>query len=146
MPRIETRPQEMPVGRFGFPATIAADVATTVRKFRFRVSLSFEAIVHDPGCLKARMRLAGRGKTIGPMNEKRNAPRRRILKAGTISFGAAAGIDCVVRNLSETGALLAVESSVGVPNTFTLVVLSEKLKRKVEVKWRRARSIGVAFA
>jgi hypothetical protein len=79
------------------------------------------------------------------MEEKRRVPRRRVLKAGTISFGLAAGIDCVVRNISDKGALLMVESSVGIPNRFTLVIRADSLKRDALVKWRRARSIGVEF-
>jgi hypothetical protein len=35
----------------------------------------------------------------------RIAPRRRILKAGSIQFGGGS-IDCTIRNLSETGAAL----------------------------------------
>lgn len=81
----------------------------------------------------------------GQADEKRRGPRRRVLKAGTISFGIAAGIDCVVKNISDTGALLAVESAVGIPNRFTLVIPADSLKREALVKWRRARSIGVAF-
>ena len=43
------------------------------------------------------------------MAEKRCDPRMRVLKAGTIAFGAAA-IDCAVRNVTASGALLEVES------------------------------------
>jgi hypothetical protein len=38
-------------------------------------------------------------------DEHRIAPRRRVLKAGSISFGGGA-IDCTVRNISDTGAAL----------------------------------------
>jgi hypothetical protein len=48
------------------------------------------------------------------------------MKAGTISFGLAAGIDCVVKNISETGSLLAAESAVGIPNRFTLAARSAR--------------------
>jgi hypothetical protein len=37
------------------------------------------------------------------MNESRIAPRQRILKAGTISFGGGA-VDCTIRNISKTDA------------------------------------------
>ena len=46
-------------------------------------------------------------------DEHRIAPRRRLLKAGRISFGGGAAIDCTIRNLSETGAALEVTSPVG---------------------------------
>jgi hypothetical protein len=34
------------------------------------------------------------------MDEHRNAPRHRVLKAGTIGFGGSA-INCMVRNISD---------------------------------------------
>lgn len=55
------------------------------------------------------------------MVETRSAPRHRVLKAGTIEFGGGA-IDCVVRNLSATGAALEISSQVGIPEKFALVV------------------------
>jgi len=45
--------------------------------------------------------------TTKRMDETRRAPRRRVLKAGSITVGGGA-IDCVVRNLSATGAALQV--------------------------------------
>lgn len=78
------------------------------------------------------------------MNEHRVAPRRRVLKAGTISFGGGA-IDCTVRNISETGAALEVVTPMYIPDRFTLLVQSDQLKRPCHIVWRRERRIGVAF-
>jgi hypothetical protein len=78
------------------------------------------------------------------MNEHRAAPRHRILKAGTISFGGGA-IDCTVRNLSETGAALEVVTPLFIPDRFTLIVQSEQLKRPCHVVWRKEKRMGVAF-
>jgi hypothetical protein len=58
------------------------------------------------------------------MDEHRAAPRHRILKAGTISFGGGA-IDCTVRNLSATGAALEVVTPLFIPDRFTLIIQSE---------------------
>ena len=44
------------------------------------------------------------------MDEKRKLPRHRTLKAGSITFNRASGIDCRVRNLSAAGACLEVAS------------------------------------
>ena len=63
------------------------------------------------------------------MDESRIAPRRRMLKAGTIEFGGG-GIDCIVRNLSETGAALEVVTPLFIPDRFTLFVLSDQFKRE----------------
>ena len=78
------------------------------------------------------------------MDEHRVAARHRVLKAGTISFGGD-GIDCTVRNLSETGAALEVVTPLFIPDRFTLIVPTDQLKRPCHVVWRREKRIGVAF-
>jgi hypothetical protein len=77
------------------------------------------------------------------MEETRIAPRRRILKAATIESGG--GIECHVKNLSDTGAALEILSPLYVPDNFTLVVPSDQLRRRCHVVWRKARRVGVAF-
>jgi hypothetical protein len=79
------------------------------------------------------------------MNERRVTPRQRTLKAGTISFNRAAGIDCTVRNLSDIGASLEVENPLGIPDNFTLVISKDDLKRPCHIVWRSAKRIGVRF-
>jgi PilZ domain len=74
----------------------------------------------------------------------RIAPRHRVLKAGTIEFGGG-GIDCTVRNVSDTGAALEVTSPVGIPERFTLVVPQDNIAKPCRVMWRKEKRIGVAF-
>ena len=81
---------------------------------------------------------------MGLMEEKRIARRNRVLKAGTVEFGGGA-IDCTVRNVSETGAAIEVVSPLYIPDRFTLVVQTEKLKRHCRVVWRKEKRIGVTF-
>jgi PilZ domain len=78
------------------------------------------------------------------MVETRSAPRHRVLKAGTIKFGGMT-IDCVVRNLSSTGAALEVSSKVGMPENFTLVLSGDGLKLSCRTVWRGEYRIGVVF-
>ena len=78
------------------------------------------------------------------MSEHRVAPRKRVLKAGVIEFGGG-GIDCTVRNLSDTGAALSVESPVGIPTEFNLVVASDEISRMCRVVWRKENRIGISF-
>ena len=77
--------------------------------------------------------------------DKRGAPRLRTLKGGSIQFGPSAAIDCVIKNMSETGAALEVETPVGIPNDFTLLIKPEFIKRNCRVAWRSAKRIGVLF-
>jgi hypothetical protein len=78
------------------------------------------------------------------MSETRIAPRKRVLKAGTIEFGGGA-IDCTIRNISETGAALEVVSPLYIPDRFTLFVQTGQLKRPCRIVWRKAKRIGVVF-
>lgn len=79
------------------------------------------------------------------MTDNRTDQRMRTYKAGTISFNRAAGIDCLVRNMSKTGALLEIESPFGIPDDFTLVIKPEYLKRDCHIAWRKEKRIGVRF-
>jgi hypothetical protein len=80
------------------------------------------------------------------MDENRQNQRQRTFKGGTISFGlAAASIDCVIKNISATGGCLEVESPVGIPDDFTLVIKPDYFKRACKVVWCKARKIGVRF-
>jgi hypothetical protein len=80
------------------------------------------------------------------MDERRKVPRLRTLKAGSISFNRASGIDCRVRNLTGTGACLEVASQIGIPDDFVLVIEHDHLKQPCHVIWRTATRMGVEFS
>ncbi len=77
--------------------------------------------------------------------EHRINPRLRTIKGGSILFGFAPAIDCVIRNMSQTGAMLAVEATVSIPDHFTLLIKPELIKRECQVVWRKTDGIGVRF-
>jgi hypothetical protein len=79
------------------------------------------------------------------MDEKRKVQRYRTLKAGSITFNRAGGIDCRVRNLSPAGACLEVASQVGIPDDFMLMIQTDHLKASCHVIWRTATRMGVEF-
>ena len=62
------------------------------------------------------------------LENNRAAPRHRVLKSGSIDFNGGV-IDCVVRNISETGAALEVASPLGIPETFNLVISGDHSSR-----------------
>ena len=77
--------------------------------------------------------------------EQRVSQRRTTLKGGRIVFNAGRStIDCTVRNLSSRGAKLQVNSVVGIPETFDLV-LEGASRQACRVKWRTLKEIGVEF-
>ena len=79
------------------------------------------------------------------MEDRRAHPRKRTFKSGTLAFNRAGGITGIVRNLSETGAMLEVESVIGVPDEFTLLVEVDHFKRTCHVVWRQPTRMGVHF-
>jgi hypothetical protein len=78
------------------------------------------------------------------MQQDRSAPRRRILKAGQIVFGASV-IDCVVRNISATGACILVKTPFWFPDSFVLTIASDNVSRLCHIVWRSDAQIGIAF-
>jgi hypothetical protein len=78
------------------------------------------------------------------MVETRIAFRHRVLKAATIEFRGDS-IDCVIRDLSTTGAALEVSSQTGIPAKFTLVIPGDALHLPCAVVWRSQYRIGVHF-
>jgi hypothetical protein len=78
------------------------------------------------------------------VDEHRKNQRHKTFKGGSISFDRGT-VDCVVRNISDTGALLEIKSHVGIPDKFALIIKPDYLTRSCEVVWRSARNIGVKF-
>jgi hypothetical protein len=57
------------------------------------------------------------------VEEKRIAPRQRVLKAGFIVISEKAPkLECTVKNLSDTGAGLQVSTTFGLPRHFDVIV------------------------
>lgn len=78
------------------------------------------------------------------MEERRRGSRLRTLKGGLILFGTAPTFECVIRNMSDLGALLMI-NPIGIPDEFTLVVKPEMVKRACQIAWHSADKIGVRF-
>lgn len=76
--------------------------------------------------------------------DQRVAPRRKVRKAGTIEFSGGA-FSCMVRDLSIAGAAIDVPSTIGVPDHFTLTILTEGLQVRCRAVWRDEMRLGVAF-
>jgi len=78
--------------------------------------------------------------------ERRRSIRSKTLKGATIVFNnEGSTLTCVVRNMSENGARLEVESGLGVPTAFTLK-LSDGRAFECAIAWRREKAIGVTFS
>ena len=77
--------------------------------------------------------------------EKRAATRHRVLKGGRLVFHGGGGVDCTVRNISQTGARVDVANPVGLPDSFTLLIEADQFMRHCHPVWSHDAHIGVAF-
>ena len=78
--------------------------------------------------------------------QRRTVPRKRTLKKGSIVFNNRRSvIDCTVRNLSEGGALLLVNSLIGIPESFDLTIDSDSTTFAAKLMWKRENQLGVKF-
>jgi diguanylate cyclase (GGDEF)-like protein len=71
---------------------------------------------------------------------------RRVLKAGQITFnGGRSTIECTIRGLSRSGAMLHVISTADIPERFKLGVISEELHRMCRIASKCDNQIEVVF-
>lgn len=79
-------------------------------------------------------------------DEKRVAPRKRVLKAGTIVFNnRSSTLSCTVRDLSDTGARLRVQKGHAVPSRFELRIEVDGFEVPCTVAWKKGEDVGVVF-
>ena len=78
--------------------------------------------------------------------QPRNSQRMRAMKSGRVVIhSSGAGIDCVVRSLSPTGARLTFSDSIDLPALFELYLLTENVRVGVSLAWRQGLVAGVKF-
>ena len=85
------------------------------------------------------------------VEDRRSSPRTKTLRGAKIfwpsgaavTWTGAVAVECVVRNISETGA--KIESHSPVPETFELVFDLDRSRHSCRVQWRKGAMIGVKF-
>jgi hypothetical protein len=77
--------------------------------------------------------------------EARRAGRRQVFGLGVV-LGRDLSANCVIRDLSATGAKLGISRRVKLPANFSVALLKTKTVRRVVLKWRRGDFAGVEFA
>ncbi len=74
------------------------------------------------------------------------ADRRKVLKTGVISYeDHSISHNCMVRDVSESGAKLKFDHPVLLPKRFWLTVEFDAFKVECESAWSRGREMGVSF-
>jgi hypothetical protein len=76
--------------------------------------------------------------------EKRASPRKTVLMSGAIEF-AGSTINCLIRNMSISGAALEVTNPLEIAEHFDLFFRTDGTRIPCHVVWRRDDRIGVAF-
>ncbi len=80
------------------------------------------------------------------MQDRRREQRWPAYLGGTITYSKrVAVLDCLVRNISPSGARLTIASGV-VPDAFDLHIPQQQVEYRVRMRWRSADAIGVEFA
>jgi hypothetical protein len=77
--------------------------------------------------------------------EQRKSVRVKIQCRAALKTGAAAPqVECMVSDISQTGAKILIDSTVQLPPEFTLL-LSHNVKRQCQIIWRTDQQVGVRF-
>jgi hypothetical protein len=76
--------------------------------------------------------------------ERRAIPRKPVLMSGAIQF-ADGVIDCLVRDMTISGAALEVTDPQDIPERFNLFFKVDGAHIPCHVVWRQEERIGVAF-
>ena len=86
-------------------------------------------------------------KPVSPADEEQRDNRRsRTYLGGKIVLNQEGSvIDCLVRNKSEAGCQVIVESQHAIPETFELKIGTTGERFKCSIAWRRKDKIGLKF-
>jgi hypothetical protein len=76
--------------------------------------------------------------------EKRANPRKKVLMSGTIKF-ADRMINCLISDMSVSGASIEVTKPNDIPERFDLVFKADQAHIPCHIVWRQEERIGVAF-
>ncbi|MDQ6433570.1 PilZ domain-containing protein [Mesorhizobium sp. LHD-90] len=78
--------------------------------------------------------------------DRRQEDRRRVFKGARLTFNKGYGaFECVVRNVSESGARLVFGDTSAIPSHFDLLMSGEERARKATVRWRSVTALGVSL-
>jgi hypothetical protein len=81
------------------------------------------------------------------MSERRRATRQKSFLRGCVYFNnRRSAIDCLIRDISATGARLIFSSTVSIPDVVDLYIAQKEQTLSAHVHWRHGDEVGVAFA
>ena len=79
-------------------------------------------------------------------HDLRRSPRLKAIKSGQIIVeGTGDTLDCTIRNISESGAMLRFEDDIELPEKVQLVILSHDIHVRADVIWNNGAEAGIEF-
>jgi hypothetical protein len=80
------------------------------------------------------------------MSERRVAPRQKSFLRGCLYFNnRRSAVDCLIRDISDTGARLIFSSTVAIPDVADLYIPQKEQTLRSHVQWRHGDEVGVTF-
>jgi hypothetical protein len=80
------------------------------------------------------------------MRDKRTSKRRSVRYSAWLTLADGALAECVLSDISETGARVVLQSAAAVPDVFILMLSANgSARRACRVVWRNPQQIGVKF-
>ena len=79
-------------------------------------------------------------------SDARSAPRIRSFLRGEVSHSnGAQRAECVIRDISETGARVQISSAINIPEHFELFIPQRNRRDKARLVWRSGEEVGLVF-
>jgi hypothetical protein len=80
------------------------------------------------------------------MIERRQSTRRRVIYGGVVGYNRRrTTVECVIRNLSDTGAYVEFDDPAVLPEIVDLLIAKKNRAFTARVAWRQPNGVGLAF-
>lgn len=75
----------------------------------------------------------------------RKDQRSRALKSGIIALDTGGTLNCTIRDVSQDGARIKLATVMSLPDTFTLIFVTDSKRVRVARRWMKGAEAGVRF-
>jgi hypothetical protein len=79
------------------------------------------------------------------MQDRRASARDKVIYGGVAEINNGSTMDCVVRNFSESGACVELDSAAHLPREIRVTIARKGRSYLAEMIWRQADRVGLAF-
>ncbi len=109
----------------------------------------------DSERLHKRIAALAKNKIAAPSTESRTKPssgekerareRTPTFRAGRVVYSGKGEVGCIIRDMTDAGARIALDGEAGLPPEVTLVISQTAARRRATVVWQKNREVGLAF-